>query len=242
MASVGINDRMQPSIAKQMIGAVRATSTRPLARAYAIGTAALIAIGLTLQLYVLVAARIGAGRRVIGAIIEFFGYFTILTNILAGLALFLPLWRHRTAITPFFTLNSVNTGIAVNIVLVDAFYSLLLRHLWRPTPVQQVADILLHDLVPPLFVLYWWLFLPRGQFAWRELWRWLAYPLGYFVYMLLLGLITGHYPYPFFNVAQVGYGEVLLNAGLMLPAFVGCGALLIGLDRRKTATLLRNPE
>ena len=45
------------------------------------------------------------------------------------------------------------------------------------------------------------------------------------------GQWVGFYPYPFIDVAALGYSRVLLNAAVMLAAFVVLGLCIIGLDR-----------
>jgi hypothetical protein len=38
----------------------------------------------------------------------------------------------------------------------------LLRHLWHPQGWQFIADELLHDVMPLLFLGYWWFCVPKG--------------------------------------------------------------------------------
>ena len=49
--------------------------------------------------------------------------------------------------------------------------------------------------------------------------------------MLLRGHEIGVYPYPFVDVAQLGYGRVMVNALGVLAGFWGIGLVLLGLDR-----------
>ena len=61
---------------------------------------------------------------------------------------------------------------------------------------------------------------------------WLVYPLGYAVYSLIHGAVTGFYPYPFINVGELGYDKMFLNMGVLVLVFLGLGLALIGIDRR----------
>ena len=57
--------------------------------------------------------------------------------------------------------------------------------------------------------------------------------------MLARGHGIGFYPYPFVDVASLGYAQVLLNALAMLGGFILVGVLLILLDRWQGRRLAR---
>jgi len=96
-----------------------------------------------------------------------------------------------------------------------------------------VADELLHDVMPVLFVIYWWFCVPKGTLQWRNLWPWLLYPLVYFIYALVRGYFVGSYPYPFIEVDTLGYPQVFSNAVMVLVAFVVISLVVIAVDRWK---------
>jgi len=52
---------------------------------------------------------------------------------------------------------------------VGVSYSLLLRHLRNPQGAQKIADILLHDVVPVMYLGYWLIFIPNGSLRWKVL-------------------------------------------------------------------------
>ncbi|WP_344063524.1 Pr6Pr family membrane protein [Terrabacter lapilli] len=49
---------------------------------------------------------------------------------------------------------------------------------------------------------------------------------------LALGPFVGWYPYPFLDVAKIGYGWTLLNCALIAVLFLGLGSLALWADRR----------
>ena len=57
----------------------------------------------------------------------------------------------------------VTLALAAYIAIVGIGYSLLLRHTWDPEGLQKVADILLHDAVPVMFVGCWLIALPKAD-------------------------------------------------------------------------------
>jgi hypothetical protein len=152
-----------------------------------------------------------------------------LTNLLVAVVLtavgFYPGWGG------WFRQPSVQAASAVYIAIVGAIYQLLLRHLWNPQGLQWVADFLLHTVIPLGYVVYWLLFAPRGSLRWKNAFMWLIYPGVYLGYVLVRGALTGSYPYPFVDVTVLGYGGVLVRAGLFLLLFLGAGLLAIAAGR-----------
>lgn len=167
----------------------------------------------------------------LSAIWLYLGFFTILTNLLAATALSAHALGQDDRWGRFFRRPGVVTAIAMNIALVSLAYNLLLRQLWQPQGWNLVADLLLHDAMPVLFLLFWWFAVPKHGLHPRQLGRWLLYPLGYLVYALIRGAITRWYPYPFIDVNTLGYPRVLLNAVLVAVTLVVVGLLLLALAR-----------
>jgi hypothetical protein len=195
------------------------------------GLAVLGWAGLTIQLYLIFFARLSIGASLLGGLVSFFSYFTILTNTLVATVLTCAVAERESAARRWFLQPWVSSGIAVSIAVVGLAYSILLRHLWHPEGWQFVADELLHDVMPLLFLGYWWCCVPKGTLRLWHLPLWLTYPLVYFIYALLRGHLLGAYAYPFIDVAVLGYPQVLANAGGILVGFVLVGLLVIGLDR-----------
>ncbi len=158
-------------------------------------------------------------------LVEYFGFFTVLTNLLAALVLtgyaagpgFVG---YRRATSPL-----VMTTAAAAITIVGSVYFLILRHLWKPEGVQFWADVALHYIVPALTVVFWAWVAPARALGWKDT-PWLfVYPVMYLVYVFVRGEIVQLYPYPFINVLAIGYPSALLNAAGMMLAY----ALVVGL-------------
>jgi hypothetical protein len=200
---------------------------------FAVSTALLGWLGLGLQLSVVLQARQDAGLGALGGIINFLGYFTIWTNLFAAIALTCHALTFKSRLANAITRPGVMTGIATCIALVGITYHSLLRRLWDPAGSQLLADNLLHSAVPALFLIFWWLFVAPARASWRTALRWAIFPAIYLVVALLRGAIDGFYAYPFIDVAQLGYGRVLVNAAGVLLAFLAIALVLIWLDKRK---------
>ena len=216
------------------------TTRRSLLRWFTAG-AALIAWGaVLLQFYLSLRLAVANGKGVGWGVVIYFGYFTILTNLLVALALSVPLVIPASAPARFFARPGVATAIVAAITLVGAAYFILLRKAWNPQGWQLAADVALHYVTPLLFLLYWWFAVPKRGLGWGAIPKWTVYPIGYFVYLLLRGSLTGLYPYPFIDVSTLGYGRALLNALGVLIGFVAVAALLVGAARLQSASATRN--
>ena len=190
-------------------------------------------VGLSIQMYLIFHSRWTLGASLLGGLISFFSYFTVLSNTLVATVLTCELTSRESAARRWFLQPWVSSGIAVSIVVVGLAYSLLLRHLWHPEGWQWLADELLHDVMPVLFLVYWFCCVPKGSLRLRHIALWVIYPLVYFGYALLRGHFLAVYPYPFIDVDKLGYPQVFINAGGLLAGFVVIALVLIGLDRRR---------
>lgn len=212
----------------EIVAAVRPPRALDLKRACAAGIAALAWSALAVQVYFDIADAIAKNQSVANGLIQFFSFFTIQTNMLIALLLTISFARPQTE--QFLTRPSVKSALANYIVIVGVVYALMLRHLWDPHGMQLVADRVLHDAIPSLYPLYWLVFLPKGRLRWIDPIIWLIYPIIYFAYILLRGAAFGVYPYPFIDVAKLGYSGVAFNATLFLAAFFCLGLIFAAID------------
>lgn len=188
-------------------------------------------VGLSVQLYLILGTRWEIGASLMGGLMSFFSFFTVLTNTLVAVVLTCEVTSRDSAARRWFLRPAVSSGIAVSIAVVGLAYSLLLRHLWHPEGWQLLADELLHDIMPLLFLLYWWWCVPKGTLRLGHIGLWVIYPLVYFAYALLRGHLLSAYPYPFIDVGTLGYPQVFINAGGILAGFVVIALVIVGLDR-----------
>jgi hypothetical protein len=200
-------------------------------------------MALLLRLLVAAAAWIGLGVQYYGRLhfasqlglwrntMLFLGYFTVLSNLLVGLAALLPLVAPRRAAGRFMLRPAVRSGVLLYIAITGIVNFVLLRGLWTPHGWSLVGDTLLHYIVPLLFALDWLVLVPKGSLRWRDALPWLGFPLAYTAYALGSGALTGFYPYPFLNVNRLGYGGTLLNIGALAAGIVAFALMLVALDR-----------
>ncbi len=82
-----------------------------------------------------------------------------------------------------------------------------------------------------MYVVFWFMFVPKSTLRWRSLLTWLIYPLVYAIVALIKGAIFNWYPYPFLEVGKLGYPQVFLNVAMLFVGFCGVGAIFIGIAR-----------
>ena len=183
-------------------------------------------LALTLQLIVtLDNAGIG-GHTVARALWRYFGYFTILTNLLVAVTL-ARVWRGRK---PGSTTPSISTisGVVLAIAIVGVVYhTLLSMRVPAMGPLWWTADRMLHYLIPALSVLWWLAFVPTDTLTYRDAVTWLAFPIGYLTYALVRGSFDGWYPYYFIDVGALGYGPTLMNATVLSIAMLVAGCIVV---------------
>jgi hypothetical protein len=202
-----------------------------MVRIYATVTAILAWFAIALQCYLTVTLSISNGKTLGAGLITFFGYFTILTNWLVAVVLSFSACTRKAGSVGFFFRATVQSGTAVYIAIVGIVYSLLLRQIWNPQGWQKLADVLLHDVIPSLYLTYWVIFVRKSSLLWKDALWWLAYPAAYFAYTLLRGAASGWYPYRFLDANALGYSRVSGNAVLLLAAFLGTGLLFVAIGR-----------
>jgi hypothetical protein len=190
---------------------------------------------LTLQLYLVIVTARTTGISVATAVVNYFSFFTISTNLLIALVLTLSLKTTPSNASTLARCPTVQSATAVYIAIVGIVYSLALRNIWAPEGLQKIADVILHDAIPFLYLLYWLMFMRTGNnkssLRFRDVPTWLSYPALYLVYSLVRGAITGIYLYPFIDVGKRGYAHVTLNAFVLLCAFLGASLLLVAIAR-----------
>lgn len=164
-------------------------------------------------------------------IIQFFSYYTILTNILVACCFTAIAKKRVPSERSFLTDPGVLAATLVYIVIVGSIYNLILRALWAPTGLQLLVDELLHTIIPLFYVVFWLTVAPKSRLRWNDVFQWLFYPLGYFTVILFRGTVSGFYPYPFINVTELGWSKVITNSIFITGAFILLSLLVILLSR-----------
>lgn len=151
--------------------------------------------------------------------IRFFSFFTILTNLLVAIYFTLSLIKKENRVLSIINKPGTLTAVTVYITIVGLVYQILLRHVWDPKGMQRVIDELLHSAIPILVTIFWYLYEEKKSIAYKQILKWLIYPLIYLLFILIRGEFSNFYPYPFVNITNLGLKQVLINSAGLLVFF-----------------------
>jgi hypothetical protein len=183
--------------------------------------------GLVLQYVLLYAGLSTDGASALDVLWRFYAYFTLLTNT------FVTLVFARAALKPesFEGLNAsrVELMAVTSIMFVCIVYNVLLAARWDPQGWQKVADVIVHNVVPIVFLIFWAL-RPHGGLKWSHAVFAGLWPLAYAIYGLSRGALDGFYPYFFMDPAAASYVQIAVNVVGLFVAFLVGALLLIGIS------------
>ena len=199
-------------------------ATRPMVMRRGAGILAaigLVALGLQFVLLIQGDGALSFGE----VIIRYFSNFTILTSLFAAVSLIafaIKVGQDEWLVHPF-----VRTAIAVYSALVFLVYLGALRELWAPQGARWLADTVLHYVVPAGYVVFWLTCVRKAGLRWYDPLLWLIYPLIYVTVILIRGMISGFYPYPFIDAGHLGYAAIAANTAGLVAACAAIGFLFV---------------
>ena len=194
------------------------------------GVAALVgwfALVLQFVLIVSIDSPLTVGAR----IVNFFSYFTILSNLLAAIVLTVCAVHNRSGPFHVFAKPPVLAATAVYMGVTGLVYFFILRALWDPQGWARVADDLLHYAMPVLYLGFWAVFVRKGRLRPALIPVLLVFPVAYAIYTLIRGGLIGWYPYPFLDLRTHEVNEIVLNVSLLTVGFALFAAMLVTFDR-----------
>ncbi|MBL4675756.1 MAG: Pr6Pr family membrane protein [Mucilaginibacter sp.] len=187
------------------------------ARVYSAIVSLVTIFALALQFVISLQLNLDKGRP-LGYSLEFyFSFFTIQCNLLVAFttaAVALGGFSNK-----FFARPGVLTATAVYITIVCIVYNLVLRGTVYFTGWGRVADELLHVVDPILFIVFWFVAVPKQSITYKGTFSWLWYPLLYIIYVLIRGVFTARYPYFFLDTVKYGYPKVAVNIAILVVVF-----------------------
>lgn len=170
-------------------------------------------------------------------IIRFFTFFTILSNIVVALVFTMILIKPKGNFA-FFLKPSNQTAIAVYIFVVGFVYNLILRFLWQPQGIQRIVDEMLHTIIPLYYIFYWYFKINTKSIRWKSFIKWLIFPFAYLVLIMIRGQFSKYYPYPFINVASLGFNKVVINIVLLILFFGVVALIFISVAKFKNKRII----
>jgi hypothetical protein len=156
--------------------------------------------------------------------LNFFGYFTIQSNLILAAVYLLSALAPTALDEPARSL--VRACATTYIVIVGIVYATLLARLGAaggvPVP---WANVVLHVVTPVYGIVDWFVFRDRASVSLGRLWVVLLYPAVWLVVVLIRGATDGWVPYPFLDPGH-GYAAVAGYCFAILVAFLVIGAVV----------------
>lgn len=193
-------------------------------------TVGLVRLALAALILVAVVAQLARSLQAPGFFFfNFFGYFTIQSNLIVMVTFVLGgVWLLRGAPQPDW-LVIARGAAATYIGTTGIVYNTLLTNIPANDFTVRWSNDIVHKWIPLLAVIEWIVVGDRFRIPWRRLWFFLIYPLVWVIATLARG--SSFVPYPFLNVAKLGWGTVLLYCLLVTVIIAGLSAVVIWLSR-----------
>ncbi|XMB72903.1 Pr6Pr family membrane protein [Mycoplasmatota bacterium WC30] len=150
-------------------------------------------------------------------------YFTIQSNFIVIIYfwwLFSGKFKQNKQFTQLFG------GVVVYITITFMVFAIVLQKTWNPDGIGLIGNVLNHYVTPIGTLIFLGLFRKDYQFTFSDIKTWLIYPIVYLIILVLQGLISGDYIYPFFQIDEIGVlpfiygilGIIVLFMGLSIAA------------------------
>lgn len=196
----------------------------------------------TAILVAVIATTIDTASRVSINPFNFFGYFTIQSNLILAAV-------YALTTDPSFRKPRYERGLALAracatsyMVVVGIVYALLLAPLGAAGGVPLPwANFILHILIPIYAVVDWLFVGDRDRIPFRSLWVAAVYPLLWCGVVLVRGATDGWVPYPFLDPAN-GYGSVFLYVAIIAVTVVAVAALVFWASRWRGVLLVASAQ
>lgn len=197
-------------------------------------TAVVAVVALVLQLVLVVQCgqvldeveQPGLGVR----LARFAAYFTIQSNLIVAVTTAL---LARDPLRDGTLFRAARVAGVVGITVTGIVHFFLLRPLLDLDGLDWFSDKLLHMAVPVLAVVGFALFGPRPRVDWPDVRLAVAWPVAWAVETMVVGAVTGWFPYPFLDPDEdAGWPGVLLSLGGITAFVLALFALARYVDHR----------
>ena len=172
---------------------------------------------ITIRLYLKI---IESNFTALESTVQFFSYFTILTNMLFAIYCTKQLFNTNPQKSSIFDKPEALTALTAFILIVGVVYHIALKPLWKPEGLTMVISEIHHTIVPSGALVLWIITIRESVVRLKYLLKWLLYPIGYITFILIRGSFSNFYPYPFLDVQSLGIQNVLINSLFFITVMI----------------------
>ena len=157
-------------------------------------------------------------------LVNYFSYFTILSNLIGATLLLVGVARWRSPRSP--RIDLLRGGAVVYLTVTLIVFAILLADTDVDLAIPWVNSVL-HEIIPIVVIIDWLIDPPTTRLTNRQGLLWLTFPAGWIVYVMIRGALVDRYPYPFLDPANGGYGTVATYIVMILVLMVAmCTAVV----------------
>jgi hypothetical protein len=188
--------------------------------------AALAWIGLGAEMVLSVQDAVAKNLSVATQLLDQFSRFSMQTTAIVALVTTFAVVRPQAK---FFLLRpNVQAALVVYAVVVGTVFEVMLR---PDSQSIQIVDSILHGFIPILYLSYWLIFVPKGTLSSTDPILWLIYPIIFFAYTMIRGVIFGVYLRHFQEIIKLGGYQFLIHTLVFFTAFLAVGFVLVLVDQ-----------
>ena len=173
------------------------------------------------------------GASGVTRVVRFLSYFTVQSNVLV-LALAVTLARAPDRDGDRWRVLRLDALLGITIT--GLVFAVVLAPTLHPEGLGWWTNAGLHYVAPVATLALWLALGPRPRVAGRTVGLALVWPLLWIGCTLAHGAVSGWYPYPFLDVAALGYAVALRNLGVVVLVALVFLLVFRALDRRLPAT------
>jgi hypothetical protein len=160
------------------------------------------------------------------SIVYYFNYFTNWTNILLTAYFFITCFLYDYKIGVWSNKDYVRSALLLYILVIGVGFHFLISKFWEPEGILLWGSNICHYITPILMLIDCALLKPSIKIKFKHTVLWLIYPIAYALFVIIKGSLTGHYPYFFLHVGDLGIVRVLINIIGFLCVYLILGNLI----------------
>jgi len=162
--------------------------------------------------------------------IKLFRYFTIQSNLLVAVYFALTV-SGKFEDSDFF--KRFFGSVFLSIFVTGIVFAGYLEWTYVSPGLYKIGSALLHYISPILVTMYLLQSKEDYSFEYKDIKVWLIYPVSYLVYLIIQGVITNDYLYPFFDVPTIGVLGLVISTFFLVLFFFGMSILLVKIFSKK---------
>lgn len=158
------------------------------------------------------------------SVVVLFKYFTILSNLFVGIY-FSLLLSGKFEKSIFF--NKLFASVLISITITFIVFAGYLEWTYESEGLNKIASLINHYITPILTITYFFLNKKMYQYNMKDMIVWMIFPVSYLMFLLIHGVVTRDFIYPFFQVDEVGLFALIITIVLLVGFFILMSFLVV---------------